>query len=513
LAARALDLGAIPVRAQEDIGPALAHKLKFVVDRVGPPSLQETPNEDEGPRYVYYRGPLGQISLEAASAGLRKGDWLFTAETVSQIEPMFLAALKEMPASSTVRIGSLKDSITYASLGVLIRQHVPSWLQLPILGLGSYQWFGLSLLVLIAGGVAWLVFRLVDLVVRRFLRRARFSLSDHFVRIKLKPMAWQLVPLLVGVLLPPLDLPVTLWGRILPVLKITWIALSAWTLVHLVDLGMALYTNSEQLQHRRNLSDMVVPTGARFLKLAILIVAISWEVYLIGNGEWVTRLLAGLGLVGLAASLAAQDTLKNFFGTLLLIGEHPFKIGDFIVVKNMAGRVESVGFRSTWIRTLDDSLITIPNSIIANVSIDNRGVRSMRRYRTFVGVAYDTPADRLSALRDGMRAYAAAHPKIRPDKVDIYIHTLGDTTIDLLVNLYFKVQSSAEELAARDELNQEILDLARRLGVELAPSPQTILLTHEPESGGAIPAPMGSHLSRLVADTGIVEASRLRIDR
>ena len=201
-----------------------------------------------------------------------------------------------------------------------------------------------------------------------------------------------------------------------PVIKSVWIGLLAWTAIRLIDLGMAIYTNSEHLQPRRNLSDMIVPTaragpqargpGRRALR----------EVYLIGSGEWVTRLLAGLGLVGLAASLAAQDTLKNFFGTLLLIGEHPFKIGDFIVVNTMEGTVESVGFRSTWIRTPEDSLITIPNSIIANASIDNRGARQYRRYRTFVGLDYDTPLDRLVALRDGLRDYAAAHPLIRADK-------------------------------------------------------------------------------------------------
>ncbi len=244
----------------------------------------------------------------------------------------------------------------------------------------------------------------------------------------------------------------------------------------------------------------------------MLLVAVSWEVFLIGDSEWLTRLLAGLGLVGLAASLAAQDTLKNFFGTLLLIGEHPFKIGDYIVVNNMEGAVESVGFRSTSIRTLDDSLITIPNSIIANVSIDNRGVRSSRRYRTFVGVAYDTPADRLIALRDGLRAYAETHPKIRTDKIDIYVHTLSSSTVDLLVNVYFKVGTSSEELATRDELNREILEQASRLGVHVSPPAQTLLLHHSPESSGAIPPPKLSSSPKRVAETGNGESVLVRLD-
>ena len=101
-----------------------------------------------------------------------------------------------------------------------------------------------------------------------------------------------------------------------------------WTAFRLIDLGMILYARSERLHDRRNLSDMIVPTAANGLKLAVVVVAVSCQVYLIGSGETLTQLLAGLGLVGLAASLAAQDTLKNFFGTLLLIGEHPFRIGD-----------------------------------------------------------------------------------------------------------------------------------------------------------------------------------------
>jgi MscS family membrane protein len=257
---------------------------------------------------------------------------------------------------------------------------------------------------------------------------------------------------------------------------------------------------------------MIVPTSARVLKLAMLLVAVSWEVYLVGNGEWVTRLLAGLGLVGLAASLAAQDTLKNFFGTLLLIGEHPFKIGDYIIVNKMEGTVESVGFRSTWIRTLDDSLITIPNSIIANVSIDNRGARNSRRYRTFIGVAYDTPAERLIALRDGLRAYAEAHPKIRTDKIDVYIHTLNSSTVDLLVNVYFTVATSAEELTARDELNREILEQAARFGVQVSPPSQTLLLSHPAESSGPIPPPKRSLSHKRQADTGNGDSVMVRLD-
>ncbi len=109
-AAVAIDLSAIPVRARADIGPMLARKLKFVIDQIGPVRLQEIPNDSEGPRYVFYRGPLGRISLETAVAGQHKGDWLFTAETMSRIEPMFLAALERSSNGPALAIGQLLRS-------------------------------------------------------------------------------------------------------------------------------------------------------------------------------------------------------------------------------------------------------------------------------------------------------------------------------------------------------------------------------------------------------------------
>ena len=196
-------------------------------------------------------------------------------------------------------------------------------------------------------------------------------------------------------------------------MKVAWIGLMGWTAFRLIDLGMILYARSERLHDRRSLSDMIVPTAANGMKLAALVVAVSFQVYLIGSRETLTQLLAGLGLVGLAASLAAQDTLKNFFGTLLLIGEHPFRIGEHVAVQGVEGTIESVGFRSTRLRTFEDSLLTIPNSVMAAAMIDNRAARTCRRFRTVVSLAYGTPIDRIVATArrpEGVRGGPAPVP-------------------------------------------------------------------------------------------------------
>ena len=260
---------------------------------------------------------------------------------------------------------------------------------------------------------------------------------------KLRPLAFQLGLWCLYLQLRLLDLPAAVVGVTIPAVKVAWIGLMGWTAFRLIDLGMVLYARSERLHDRRSLSDMIVPTAANGLKLAVLVVAVSCQVYLIGSRETLTQLLAGLGLVGLAASLAAQDTLKNFFGTLLLIGEHPFRIGEHVAVQGMEGTVESVGFRSTRLRTFEDSLLTIPNSVMAAALIDNRAARTCRRFRTVVSLAYGTPIDKVVAMRDALRAFAAAQPRFLPDKIEVHIGGLGDSGVELLVQVYFRVASTS----------------------------------------------------------------------
>jgi MscS family membrane protein len=193
-----------------------------------------------------------------------------------------------------------------------------------------------------------------------------------------------------------------------------------------------------------------------------------YVIYQIGQGDLLGRFLTGLGVAGLAASLAAQDALKSFFGTLLLIGERSFKIGDRIIVGGMEGVVEQVGFRSTRLRTGEDSLLTIPNSVIANASIDNMGARSFRRFKASVLVHYRTPLDRVTALRDRLEHWLENHPGVRPDKVDVAIQRLADNGVELALGLYLAATDGAEERRLRDEINVEVLRAAEEEGVGLA---------------------------------------------
>ncbi|AGA31030.1 mechanosensitive ion channel family protein [Singulisphaera acidiphila] len=496
LAARCLDLDGVPQGARDELGSILAYKLKFVLDRIGRVVVEELPAEADGPRYHYYRGPLGRIDLVRRTEEPRLGDWQFSRETVARIESMF-REVADRPVDATL---SRERAVTAVpSIRVVpslwLRSQLPAWLRGPAPGLDLYQWVGLVVALATCAVASWLGLRVIERLACYGLRWGGFDLDRTLVAGKLRPLSFQLGLFCLYHLLRLLDLPSAVVGSTIPAVKVIWIGLMGWTALRLIDLGMILYARSERLHDRRSLSDMIVPTAANGMKLAVLVVVASCQVYLIGSRETLTQLLAGLGLVGLAASLAAQDTLKNFFGTLLLIGEHPFRIGEHVAVQNVEGTVESVGFRSTRLRTFEDSLLTIPNSVMAAALIDNRGARTCRRFRATISLAYGTPTDKLVALRDALRAFAASQPRFIPDKVEIHIGGLTTTCVELFIQLFFRVPSFTEEMACRDLLSREILAQAERLGVELAFPTQTIHLAGSGADLAPVP-PTPKHFSR-----------------
>ncbi len=140
--------------------------------------------------------------------------------------------------------------------------------------------------------------------------------------------------------------------------------------------------------------------------------------------------------------------------------------------------VESVGFRSTRLRTFEDLAADDPQlAAMAAALIDNRAARTCRRFRTVVSLDYGAPIDKVVALRDAVRAFAVAQPHFLPNKVEVHIVGLGANGVELLVQAYFQVAGSAgEELACCDLLSREILDQAGRLGIDVALPGRTVLL-------------------------------------
>ncbi len=232
--------------------------------------------------------------------------------------------------------------------------------------------------------------------------------------------------------------------------------------------------------------DLLVPLFRKSLKIFVTVVGIVFLASVLKFN--VTSLLAGLGLGGLAFTLAAQDSVKNLFGSMTVIMDRPFQVGDWVRIGSTEGSVEEVGFRSTRIRTFYNSRITVPNGTLISAVVDNMGARRYRRVKTMLSLTYDTPPEKIDAFCEGIRELIRRHPYTRKDYFHVYFNQFSASSLDVLLYTFLETPEWGTELREKHRLFNDILRLANRLKVEFAFPTQTLHLMKD-EGGEAVEAP------------------------
>ena len=227
---------------------------------------------------------------------------------------------------------------------------------------------------------------------------------------------------------------------------------------------------SQQMQH----------TFKRILK--ILVVVLGLLVALQNLGVNVLSMMAGLGLGGLAFALAAKDMCSHFFGSIMIFLDKPFQVGDWVVIGDVEGTVEDIGFRSTRIRTFYDSLITIPNGKLSGINIDNMGRRKMRRMKAFYSLTYNTPVQKIKSFIEGIKQIVKSHPYTEKDNFHVVFQSYKDSSLDVMLYCFFKVPNWATELVSQQEVHLEVLKLAEKLEIDFAFPTRTIHINQKPQS-------------------------------
>lgn len=222
------------------------------------------------------------------------------------------------------------------------------------------------------------------------------------------------------------------------------------------------------------LDDQFLPILERLARLLIL--TLGFLIVLQSFGLDVVSLIAGLGLGGLALALAAKDSAANFFGSLMILLDQPFNIGDWVKIGDTEGTVEEIGLRSTRIRTFYNSVVVVPNSTMAMSTLDNLGKREFRRFRHIVGVTYETPRQNIEEFIKSLTKWAIDNPNIVSDRVEIKVNALNSSSIDILVYIFFEVDDWSQELLEREKLILEILRLSEVHKAPIAYPTQTLHL-------------------------------------
>lgn len=471
-AVETLDLSKVSPLIRQERGQQTARLLFSILQFSDPPTLEEIPDSPRVEQYTLLRSKAGNVVLRINE----QHNWLFSSTTVEKIPAIFDELTKEQI------LGQAEGNTVSLPPSVQLRAQVPPVLKQGFL-LEYWQWIGLFLIIIVGSIADKVLAWILKINVKRWQHHhPAFDSLDSNV---LRPLGLIAMALMWWSGLNLLGLPDTALVILLVAVKILVSLSGIWSAFRIVDIFDVLWT-SKALKTHNKFDDLLVPMVSKSLKVFVVVIGIVFAADNLNID--VTSLLAGLGLGGLAFALAAKDLLGNFFGSVTVLLDRPFSIGDWVVIGDIEGTVEQVGFRSTRIRTFYNSLVTMPNSILTTTKIDNMGARRYRRMKQLLSVTYDTSPEKIEAFCEGIRKIIQLHPYMRKDYYQVYFNEYGVASLNILVYVFWATPDWSTELRERHRFLLDILRLAKQLEVEFAFPTQTLYLKRgDVESPGAEP--------------------------
>ena len=275
-------------------------------------------------------------------------------------------------------------------------------------------------------------------------------------------------------------------------LKGILVATLFWALLRSIDVADQFIATSAWAA-KRTASRSFVGLAARTLKVAIVIV--GGVTLLAQAGYPVGSLIAGLGIGGLALALGAQKTLENVFGAFSLAVDEPFHHGDFVKIDDVVGTVETIGLRSTRVRTLDRTLVAIPNGKLAEMRTESFTARDRMRLACTVGLVYQTTAAQMRRVLAGLEQTLRAHPKLWSDAVVVRFKELAASSLDIEIMAWFTTAEWAEFQLIRQEILLGFMEVVEAAGTSFAFPTRTVHVAREPiqaRAGVGARPPIGS---------------------
>jgi MscS family membrane protein len=238
--------------------------------------------------------------------------------------------------------------------------------------------------------------------------------------------------------------------------------------------GGAVLDHFEEIAHEKQ---MTVATFMPLIKKTTYVIVVAVGLIIIADslGAKVGALITSLGIGGLAFALAAQDTIANLFGSLVVVMDQPFRVGDAVKVGAHTGTVEDIGLRSTKIRLVDKSLVVLPNKSVASEAITNLTRFTGRRVEQVLGLTYDTSAEKMTEFVEALRTLLKTEPEIDPTSVLVYFRDYSSSSLDIWLVYVAKTNDFAKSMALRERINLQIMRAVAARGLAFAFPTQTVV--------------------------------------
>jgi MscS family membrane protein len=453
-AASYLDLHALPVGQQRSQGMQLALQLEEVLNKDTTFNVASMSQSPEGDRQDSLKADLERvdtfhvagrdINVDLQRIELRPGQqvWIFSQATVAAI-----------PTLSTL-LGESE-----------FEKHLPDALvDTTILQTALWRWLALILMVPALGFVAQLISRIVLALAKPALKK-KTNLVDYGLHRLLGPVTMLLAVAAYGAGLAVVGPSALVRFYISRVLILLAFLAIAWIIMRLVDIVMRrLHSAADPRQQA--LFSSVIPLAVRVAKVVIFSIAILSALSAWGystNTIWAT-----LGVGSLAVALAAQKTLENFFGGVSVIGDRPVLVGDFCRVGDQVGTVEDIGLRSTRIRTLDRTVLTVPNSQFSTMTLENFAKRDKMWFHPTFNIRRDATAAQIKQVMESFKRILGEHPKVEIGGYPIRFTGIDPVSFKIEIFAYVLSPDYDDFLRAQSDLLIKLMEAVEAAGTGIS---------------------------------------------
>jgi MscS family membrane protein len=476
-----LDLSQVAAANRQETGLESVLLLKEIIDRLPAVPAETVPGTEEVAAAELKNAPINDwrlpnsdIHIVKPAEGEHAGEYVVSAGTVAQLPDFYdlLKTYSQRPDASadffefyTLTPGKLLPPRWYLWVEML-----PPWTRAPIAGQAVWQWIGLALVLLVLFGGYW-----------RFLWRRRpvlpVSPARHYLSRMVSPLVLIAICMLAVATLEQLNITGVPFIAFNSVLHALGFLASAW-LANLFAAVIAEWVISSPRINPASLDASLIRLMARTLGIAAAVAIVFWGATDIGLPLY--GLIAGLGVGGLALGLAARPTLENLIGGLILHADKPVRVGDFCQFGDKRGTIEEIGLRSTRIRALDRTLVTVPNAEFSTMELINYTRRDRTHLRRTIGLRYETTADQLREVLDRLRAYLAEHQAVIGDTARVRFIDLGDYALGVEIYAYIDRPGNSEFLEIQEEILFAVMRIVEECGTAIAFPTQTTYYARDP---------------------------------
>ncbi|PCI08332.1 MAG: mechanosensitive ion channel protein MscS [Flavobacteriaceae bacterium] len=408
-------------------------------------------------RYIPFPSELPQVYVE--KTGNR---WYYSKETLANLDEIYAA--------------------TFPWEFTWLQKQFPHFFKKIVYGVYIWKPVGLVVLVLFCILLFYLLNPIVYFIIKKtqqliFRNKKAFAELVDLMHQLARPIVFILIIQVIEKVLPSFQL-LTINTVLFLGLRIAETIFWVFVFYKLAKLLLSIYKDYAS-KTASKLDDQLAPILSKITTTLIVLVGFLHILTLFGVNP--TAVIAGASIGGIAIAFAAQDSVKNLIGTVVIFLDKPFHIGDWIEMGSVVGTVESVGLRSTRVRAADTSIYQIPNGKITELEINNMGLRLYRRYSTTLGIRYDTPPVLIEAFVKGVRELIKEHPETRDEAYNVEFTGFGDSSLNILMNMYFKKLDWGSEQSSKHRLHISIVKLAAALKVDFAFPSSTLMIEQFPD--------------------------------